>query len=319
MSLQRSVSLLASLATAAAVFSVLPAGTVTAAPTQSDVSGVVCATDEGSAARVRPGEEHAGERNEMTAKQAAAAEKDFQSRLAARRASAGPDLGIQAVVTIPVVFHVVYAADGTGNVTNTQINQQIAEMNQDFAGGESSQASNTEFQFTLQTVRRWQNTSWFNDPDSAAGEAAMKSATHEGDAGVLNIWSTNTSYLGYATFPSWYAQDPELDGVVMQYGSMPGGSITNFNLGKTASHETGHWLGLYHTFQGGCSSTNDQVADTPAQRTSTEGCPEGKNTCPAAGVDPIHNYMDYSYDSCYNQFTPGQTARMKSQWAAYRA
>jgi hypothetical protein len=136
---------------------------------------------------------------------------------------------------------------------------------------------------------------------------------------VLNIWSTNTSYLGYATFPSWYAQDPELDGVVMQYGSMPGGSITNFNLGKTASHETGHWLGLYHTFQGGCSSTNDQVADTPAQRTSTEGCPEGKNTCPAAGVDPIHNYMDYSYDSCYNQFTPGQTARMKSQWAAYRA
>jgi hypothetical protein len=296
----------------ASAFAVLPAASVTAAPTHSDVSGVECATDEGSAARVRPGQ-HEHERNEMSPKEVAAAEKDMNARLAGRKA------GVQAVVTIPVVFHVVYASDGTGNVTSTQINQQIAEMNQDFAGGESSQAANTEFQFRLQATRRWQNNSWFNDPDSAAGEAAMKTATHEGDAGVLNIWSTNTSYLGYATFPSWYAADPELDGVVMQYGSMPGGHITNFNLGKTASHETGHWLGLYHTFQGGCSASNDQVADTPAQRTSTSGCPAGKDTCSAAGVDPIHNYMDYSYDSCYNQFTQGQKTRMKNQWAAYRA
>ena len=114
----------------------------------------------------------------------------------------------------------------------------------------------------------------------------MKNGTHEGDASVLNIWSTNTGYLGYATFPSWYEDDPKLDGVVIQYGSLPGGDIANFNLGKTASHETGHWLGLYHTFQGACSSSNDQVADTPAQRTSTSGCPAGKNTCPAAGVGP---------------------------------
>jgi hypothetical protein len=310
MSARRTATALAAFAMSASALAVLPAA---AAPAHSDVAGVECATEEGSAARVRPGQ-HEHERNEMSAKEVAAAEKDAAIRLAARKGA-----GVQAVTTIPVVFHVVYASNGTGNVSNTQINQQIAEMNQDFAGGESSQAANTEFQFTLQAVRRWQNNSWFNDPDSAAGEAAMKTATHEGDAGVLNIWSTNTSYLGYATFPSWYAADPELDGVVMQYGSMPGGNIANFNLGKTASHETGHWLGLYHTFQGGCSSTNDQVSDTPAQRTSTSGCPAGKDTCPAAGVDPIHNYMDYSYDSCYNQFTPGQKTRMKNQWAAYRA
>lgn len=318
MSLRRSAVAVAAFALSASAFAVLPASSVVAAPTHSDVSGVLCETDEGSAARVKPGAHEEHERNEISQAEVVAAEKEAKTRIAAKQA-AGEDVSIQAVVTIPVVFHVVHATNGTGNVTNAQIAAQIAEMNQNFAGGESSQASNTEFQFTLQATRRWPNNSWFNDPDSAAGEAAMKSATHEGDAGVLNIWSTNTGYLGYATFPSWYAADPELDGVVIQYGSLPGGGIANFNLGKTASHETGHWLGLYHTFQGACSTSNDQVSDTPAERTSTSGCPATKDTCPAAGVDPIHNYMDYSYDSCYNQFTPGQKARMQSQWAAYRA
>jgi hypothetical protein len=313
MSSRRTAVLLAAFAMSASAFAVLPAASVAAAPSHSDVSGVECAADEGSAARVRPGE-HKHERNEMSAKEAAAAEKDMKARLASRRG-----IDIQAVTTVPVVFHVVTASGGAGNVTASQITQQITEMNQNFAGGESSAAANTEFQFTLQATRRWTNTNWFNNVDTPSVEAAMKSATREGDAGVLNIWTTNTSYLGFATFPSWYAADPELDGVVIQFGSVPGGSITNFNLGKTASHETGHWLGLYHTFQGGCSASNDQVSDTPAQRTSTSGCPAGKDTCPAAGVDPIHNYMDYSYDSCYNQFTQGQKTRMKNQWAAYRA
>ena len=310
MSLRRSA--VAVTALAASAFAVLPAASVVAAPTHSDVSGVLCDTD--AAARIKPGQ-HAHERNEMSAREVAAAEEDFQ----ARKKVTGQHVGARAVTTVPVVFHVVTASDGTGNVTDAQINAQIAEMNQDYAGGESTQASNTGFQFTLQAVRHWTNDSWFNDPDSAAGERALKTATHEGDQHTLNIWSTNTSYLGYATFPVWYADDPELDGIVIQYGSLPGGPITNFNLGKTATHESGHWLGLYHTFQGGCSRANDQVADTPAERTETSGCPANKDTCQAAGLDPVHNYMDYSYDSCYDQFTPGQTARMQSQYAAYRA
>jgi hypothetical protein len=315
MSLRRSAVAVAAFAMSASAFAVLPAASVVAAPTHSDISGVLCDTN--AAARVKPGSD-VKERNELSAAEVAAAEKDFQSRLSARRA-AGKDVTVKAVVTIPVVFHVVTATDGTGNVTDTQINQQIAEMNQDYAGGESSQASNTEFQFTLQSIRHWANNSWFNDPDSAQGEAALKTATHTGDKRTLNIWSTNTSFLGYATFPEWYADDPQLDGIVIQYGSLPGGPITNFNLGKTATHESGHWLGLYHTFQGSCSASNDQVSDTPAERTETSGCPANKDTCPAAGVDPVHNYMDYSYDSCYNQFTPGQKARMQSQWTTYRA
>lgn len=247
----------------------------------------------------------------------AAQERDLRARLAARK---GPRA---AAVTVPVVFHVVHGSDGTGNVSDADIAAQLAELNEDFAGQENpGVAANTEFSFTLQATRRWQNDAWFNDPDSASGEQAMKSATHEGDSRTLNIWSTNTSFLGYATFPWWYADAPQLDGIVIQWGSLPGGPIANFNEGKTATHEAGHWLGLYHTFQGGCSKNNDLVADTPAQRTSTSGCPEGKDTCKGKqnpGLDPIHNYMDYSFDSCYDQFTPGQAARAQDSWTAYRA
>lgn len=270
--------------------------------------------DTSASARVRPG--HAGhERNEPSAEETAAAQRDMRARLAAKKVK-------RAQVTIPVVFHVVHGSDGAGNVSDSAIAAQIAELNEDFAGRESGEASDTAFRFELRDTRRWQNDAWFNDPDSAAGEAAMKSATHEGDASTLNVWSTNTGYLGYATFPWWQADAPELDGIVIQWGSLPGGSIENYNLGKTATHEVGHWLGLYHTFQGGCSKTGDEVADTPAQRQPTSGCPEGADTCKGKknpGMDPIHNYMDYSYDSCYNQFTPGQTARAQDAWTAYRA
>ena len=107
------------------------------------------------------------------------------------------------------------------------------------------------------------------------------------------------SYLGVATFPSWYQRSPQLDGVVLDYKSFPGGAFgSQFSLGKTATHETGHWLGLLHTFQGGFNDKGDYVADTPALRTPTSGCPEGKDTCSAPGTDPIHNYLDYSFDSC---------------------
>ncbi len=133
------------------------------------------------------------------------------------------------------------------------------------------------------------------------------------------MWLVDFKYLGIATFPWDYARNASVDGIRVHYGSLPGGDIANYNLGETATHEAGHWFGLYHTFQGGCTATNDEVADTPAQAGPTSGCPEGADTCPLPGTDPIHNYMDYSYDSCYTQFTAGQTARMQQMFSAYRA
>jgi hypothetical protein len=80
---------------------------------------------------------------------------------------------------------------------------------------------------------------------------------------------------------------------------------------------------LLHTFQGGCDTgtcgqTGDQVCDTPAEATPTSGCPTGKDTCPATGLDPIHNYMDYSTDICYTNFTTGQDQRADALMAQYR-
>ena len=205
---------------------------------------------------------------------------------------------------------------GAGNVTTTQINNQIAELNQDFAGQEASGvAADTGFKFVLAGNYEYRNDQWHKDRQSTT----YRAQTRKGGATALNIWLVDFGYLGIATFPWDYAKNPKIDGIRVQYSSLPGGSATNYNLGKTATHEAGHWFGLYHTFQGGCTSTNDEVGDTPAQSSSTTGCPAGRDSCSLPGLDPIHNYMDYSYDDCYDQFTPGQSTRMDSMWAAYRA
>jgi hypothetical protein len=106
--------------------------------------------------------------------------------------------------------------------------------------------------------------------------------------------------------------------VVIHFGSMPGGHIKNFNLGHTATHEVGHYLGLAHTFDQGCDGHGDYIDDTPAMSVPTSGCPLGKDTCPEPGVDPIHNFMDYSWDSCYSEFTPDQATRMQQQYLFWR-
>ena len=220
----------------------------------------------------------------------------------------------KVAATIPVYVHVMAGSSGEGDVSDAQIADQIDVLNATYAGAESGQAANTGFSFSLVGTDRFYNDTWHRDGASRT----YRSQTRQGGSNALNIWLVDFSYLGIATFPWDYSSDPSVDGIRVNYASLPGGDATNFNLGETATHEAGHWLGLYHTFQGGCTSTNDEVSDTPAQGGPSSGCPVGADTCSLPGSDPIHNYMDYSYDSCYNQFTQGQSSRMSQMWTAYR-
>jgi len=237
-------------------------------------------------------------------------------------ASAVGKAGKTFKATVPVYVHVI--TDGTiGSLTNAQIAAQIAVLNNTFAGGEGG--ARTGFSFTLAGVTRTDNAAWFSANPGGTNEHSMKQALRQGGSNALNFYSTTAGdYLGWAYLPDIVTKPGQayLDGVVINWETIPGASTTfagRYDQGETATHEVGHWLNLEHTFFGGCNAKGDFVADTPAQKVPTNGCPVGKDTCSQPGVDPIHNYMDYSYDSCYTEFTPGQRQRMADAWLLYRA
>jgi hypothetical protein len=207
------------------------------------------------------------------------------------------------------------SSTGEGDVTEEQIDAQLAVLNTTFSGGESRYAADTTFRFELIGVKRYYDDKWHADKQSVK----YRSETRVGGAETLNVWLVDFAYLGIATFPWDYEKQPSIDGVRVHWGSLPGGPITYYNEGKTATHEIGHWLGLYHTFQDGCRKEGDLVDDTPAQATASFGCPIGNDTCAELeGPDAVTNYMDYSDDSCYDRFSPGQSSRMTDAWTAYR-
>jgi hypothetical protein len=267
-----------------------------------------------------------------------AVEPDFLSRRADRCGVRAPSAAQQAsidqaeargkdsggVVTVPVYWHIITTNSGGGNVASL-VPAQMQVLNDAFSG--------SRFVFELQDVQVVANSTWFLAVAESAEEVAMKTALRRGGPNALNIYTTNGDvYLGWATLPFFYKFAPAYDGVVLWWAALPGTGLSGasddepdgvltYDQGDTATHEVGHWLGLYHTFaSGGCTHPGDKIKDTPTEALPQFFCAP-RDSCvgsPFRGEDPIMNFMDYVDDVCMDHFTPGQTSRMQKQWHAFR-
>lgn len=221
-----------------------------------------------------------------------------------------------AGASIPVHMHVITSSKGQGALSDSIISAQMDVLNAAYAPG--------NWKFVLSSKDVTANDDWYTVSPGSRAEKDMKETLRVGGADELNLYSANIGggLLGWATFPKDYKSAPEMDGVVILYTSFPGGSATNYDEGDTVTHEAGHWMGLYHTFQGGCREIGggDGVDDTPAEAEANYGCPSVVDSCPSdPGNDPVHNFMDYVYDACMYEFTSGQFARIVDEFSAYRA
>jgi hypothetical protein len=252
------------------------------------------------------------------------------------------------IITIPVVVHVIHNGEAVGtapNITDAQVESQITVFNQDFRRMINTPGYNTnpigadiQIQFALAQQDPSGNptngihrvnlcqSSW----STTEIDNVVKPTTIWDSSLYMNMWSvkfTNSQLLGYAQFPNTNLAGlvgqggaSNTDGVVCNYTTFgssalnDGTFLTNapFDRGRTMTHEVGHYLGLLHTFQGGCNNTEgDYCLDTPASASATSGCPTNRNSCTTlSGNDMVENYMDYSYDTCMNIFTNDQKARI---------
>ncbi len=251
------------------------------------------------------------------------------------------------LIIIPVIVHVLWNTPAQ-KISYAQVLSQINVLNEDyrkFAGTNGfnnnpiGADTNIEFrlaehdkggnpilgiQYTRTTVVEFKH-----DSNNLMKYRKKGGADAWNSEYYLNIWVCNLAksstgqLLGFATFPGG---NPSLDGVVIHYknfGDKVGTSITgSFNLGRTTTHEVGHWLNLYHTFQGNtcennnCLEDGDKVCDTPPVDTATSGCPVGRKACKQTTL--ISDYMDYSNDACMNIITKGQDYRVRITMEAIR-
>lgn len=251
-------------------------------------------------------------------------------------------------VTIPVVVHVLYT-QSVENISDAQITSQITALNRDYSrantdiskvpGAFTNVIGNANIQFALAKrdpngqvttgIHRLYTTKTSFDSDLDEAKFTSKGGTDAWPRDkYLNIWvvpsitASGSTTLGYASFPGGPAN---ADGVVIayQYFGTTGPVKAAFNMGRTGTHEVGHWLNLYHTFEGGCNgnttsscmSDGDYICDTPPTSTSNFQCPSTQNTCtetPTDQNDMTMNYMDYVNDNCMYMFSAGQVTRMQA-------
>ena len=226
--------------------------------------------------------------------------------------------------TIPVIFHVIYSASSE-NIPDSQIDEQITALNEDFRANNpnrgnipddfTSLEADLGVNFELAGVVRKQNKkkkSWRPDDSmkfSSSGGSDVIDPEH-----YLNIWVVNNmpyqggTILGYAQFPggSW-----STDGIVL--GSRFVGN-TSYSTGRTATHEIGHWMNLRHIWGDGPCGYDDFVADTPEADSYNSGCPSYPGPTSCSTAEMFMNFMDYTSDTCMNLFTDGQSARMAAQF-----
>jgi PKD repeat protein len=252
-------------------------------------------------------------------------------------------------ITIPIIVHVIHNGEAVGsgsNISQAQIQSQIAVLNEDYRKKLGSNGYNTNpvgadigIEFCLSPVDEKGNA--LAEPGIHRYKGSQSTYARDYIDGTLkpltiwnpnlffNVWTlkfggTDSNLLGYAQFPDQSGLSglddkggvASTDGVVILYssfGSAQKGSFpvmqAPYNLGRTLSHETGHWLGLRHIWGDGICA-DDFVSDTPTQKQASSGCPNTTLSCDNSTLAMVQNYMDYSNDACMNIFTNGQKARM---------
>jgi len=235
--------------------------------------------------------------------------------LRAHRAAAAARIQ-SATVNIQFI-HIVNGNDGT--ISEQRRVDQINVLNNAY------NPHNIRFTYQPSSVTVADRADWFRMGHRSQAERAAKTDLHVDAEHNLNFYTAELQdgLLGWATFPFDLAGDPAMDGVVLLHSSLPGGSAAPYNLGATAIHEVGHWLGLFHTFEprGTCDPLDDNVADTVAHRDPDFGQPvPGVYTaCDGQSLSPVKNYMNYTDDIWMDHFTPGQAERVREQIELYRS
>lgn len=227
-------------------------------------------------------------------------------------------------IEVPVAFHIITSRDGEGVLPDmtAKIITQMKVLNDEY--------NKFNISFKLVSTETTVNDDWYNNASYYTNPNSLKQMTtslSKAPAKVMNVYTLGSQQvLGEATYP-WYTENgTTMDYIVINFNTLPGGPITfyngQYNEGKTLVHEVGHFLGLFHTFEGGnflCNtspphngcSIGDQVDDTPSQQICYfEGCDLNADSCPSPGKDPVKNFMGYNPDACMSEFTPGQRDRL---------
>lgn len=230
------------------------------------------------------------------------------------------------VYDIPVVFHVLQKTTGEGFLSQATLQDQIDVLNEDFQaipGTPGAPGTNGRIRFHLANtdpagnptsgITYSMDDNWFVDNGNYWSSLAWDTNRY------LNIYTNNLpQYFGYVSgFPSQGIAGQNMDRVVIWWEAVGRAPTIGWplNMGRTGTHEVGHYLGLYHTFCGGCGSptlcdtTGDLICDTNRESAPAAGCPSSKVSC--GSPDPIHNYMNYTDDPCVWKFTPEQVNRTR--------